>query len=129
MVKLELDTNKDPLSELEEALKILQDAIARRTQEAPVEEAPSAKQLVEESGTEETAFDAGFLKITVKDTDASAPTVNELLEQEAMTEDELQELYKHVPEAQEVVDKKQEPVDDDDEGAYIEIVEFEDDDD
>lgn len=121
MVKLSLDTNNDDVGELEEALKILEQAIIRRK---GTEAVPSAENLVKEA-TDEATVETPFFKITLKGDDVAetSPTVNELLESESLTEEELQELYKHVPEAQTIEEKKKEAGD-----RFIEIVEFDEED-
>ncbi len=115
MVRLHLDTNRDPIEDLEEAIELLQAAVTRRQAEAAVEtraEEPSAQEIVEE-----TALDAGFLEIKVetvkeKSTEEQAPD-------EPITESELTSMFDKEPERTEEQGPSGDP--------FIEIVEFDDD--
>lgn len=111
MVKLTLDTNRDPVEDLEEALEILQEAITRRQ---------AAEQIAkDEQPGQDAAIDTGFFKVTVESESEEEPTLNELLEGDPITEDELQDLFSAEPEEGE--EKKEDD-------GFIEIVEVDDDD-
>jgi len=113
MVQITLDTNNDPLEELEQALHVLENAIQRRKGAAPQ--------------TEETAIDTPFLKISIKsdDTEPAAPqvpTLNQLIHDESLTEEELTKMFKQVQDADPPA-KKPEKKQAQDQG-FIEIVEL-----
>lgn len=108
MVQLTVDTNTDPIPELEEALHILQTAILRRSAAQLPSQAPSSSKsapapLPEQ---EESSLDTPFLKITVKDVPdvpesdsvnapgAKIPTLNQLLSDDSLSEDEITTLFK-----------------------------------
>jgi hypothetical protein len=112
MVKVSFDTNGDTVEELEEAMQMLQSAIARR--KGHQAEAPPKD--------EETTIDAGFLKITVKEEhkepgpEEKVPTLNEMLD-ERLTEEDFSKMFKEqLPEKKAKEKKGDEP--------YIEIVEY-----
>jgi len=119
MVKLNLDTNRDAVVDLEEAIELLQEAVTRRKVSEAVEQgpgkAPSAQDLVEE-----TAIDAGWLKITVE---SDEPVEDEIAvdPEEPISESELTDMFqKHA----EVVGEEEEEDDSgsDDGDIYIEII-------
>lgn len=112
MVKLTLDTNRDPVEDLKEAIELLHEAVTRREAAEQIEK--DANEVQEERPT----LDAGFFKLTVQsDVEAEEPTLNELLDEEGITEHELQQLFENQKE-----EKKKESND-----GFIEIVDVEDD--
>jgi hypothetical protein len=143
VVQVTFDTNSDTLEELQEALNILQQAVMRRTGatvEAPAHKAaPKPSKMDIAQLEEETAIDTPFFKITVKEADEEPaqsgeatpgmkmPTLNQLIEDESLTEDELGKLFKeqlnrekeeHKNHKNSVKEENQK------EDAYIEIVEY-----
>ena len=114
MVKLNLDTTRDAVEDLEEAVVILQEAITRRKATIAIDQDAKKDALVEE-----TAIDTPFFKIKVEsETEEGAPTLNELLTNERITEDELTDLFKSQPDEEKPKKKKKE------QDSFIEIVEF-----
>jgi len=123
MVQLTVDTTNDSLEELEQAKKMLEQAIARR-----------GKKLDMPAVNQEEIVDTPFLKVTVKEDhveekreNPNIPTLNQLLSDESLTEDDLAKLYKEVaPEAPiKKEENNEEVIEDNSNDGYIEIVEYE----
>jgi hypothetical protein len=146
MVQVTFDTNSDSLPELEEALKILQQALERRggnAAPAPQKPQPKPKMDLPEQPQveEETVLDTPFLKIVSKedhheqgtepDKEArqeqpAVPTLNELLS-ESLSEDDLGKLFKEQVQLEEEEHKKHpapERRKSENQDAYIEIIEY-----
>jgi hypothetical protein len=116
MVQLTFDTKGDSLEELEEALRILQDAIVRRKGAPTVQPAPA----------QEEAIETPFMKISFSSDDApseQAPTLNQLIEDSSLTQEEMSKMFKQV-EAEDAPKKK--PKKEASDATFIEIVEFDD---
>jgi hypothetical protein len=138
MVQVSFDTNNDSLEELEHAKALLERAIQKRGSGTSTKEATAAAP----PSSEETAIDTPFLKITVKSEERAeetgaekeeAPTLNELLSEESITEDELHKMFKESSKfdesepAKETVQEKKRPKEkapEEDGKAYIEIIEY-----
>ena len=120
MVQISFDTNADSLDELQHALHLLQQTVARRegalgglspdgssggsTAGPPSLTVPSTSPAVAASRAEQTAGDTPVFKITLKDSDANAPggksmppsgapSLNQLLSDDTLTEDELSRMF------------------------------------
>jgi hypothetical protein len=131
MVQVTFDTNTDTLEELQHALHLLEQAVARRQPSktpAKFDIAESAEQA------EETALETPFLKITVgkpeEHKEPKMPTLNQLINDESLTEEDLGKLFKEQL-AQEEEERKNHPQKHaekhvEEENSYIEIVEYED---
>jgi hypothetical protein len=138
MAKITIDTNEDSLDELEHAVELIQKAISRKNQSPAIAVAnaeaktPSAQDLVEEA-----AIETPFLKVSFSSNETvneeGSPTVDDLLNSESITDDELQELYKSVPGLSEQFAQRKEKEEDtpqqtnSSDDSFIEIVEFDDD--
>ena len=123
MVQVTFDTNNDSLEELKEALSMLQQAIDRRSgAHAPVHTAAPKPAKMDIAHPEETVIDTPFFKITSKNDDAPAPTLNELLTDESLTDDDFSKMLKEQI-ADEHKSKKEKPKEESS-GEYIEIVEY-----
>ncbi len=132
MVQITFDTQHDTLEDLEQALRVLQDAIARRkgtpsisSTSAPI--APAAPVLPAED-----TIETPFMKISFSSEDGpaqqpspptQAPTLNQLLQDASLTDAEMSQMFKQVEatDAPAIKPKKKETS----EAAFIEIVEFE----
>ncbi len=143
MVKITVDTKEDTQEDLQHALELIRNALENRSVSGTTAEMVasqfSAEDLINES-KDSTAIEIPGLKITIGDSDSEkeTPTVNDLLASESMTESDLEELYKHVPEAQGDLRQHHEtesnedveivkPSVDDSEDPYIEIVDMDED--
>lgn len=118
MVQVTFDTNADSIEELENALRILQQALERRKATPPPVD-------------EETAIDTPFLKVTVRNEldapEPKMPTLNQLLTDDSITEEELTRLFKEQQlQEQAKGTPRKEQKKDTAEDAYIEIVEYND---
>lgn len=118
MVQVTFDTKNDSVEELEEALGVLHDAIARRKGKAMTPAAP----------VEETAIETPFMKISFSSDDEPAakpqePTLNQLIEDSSLTEEEMSKMFKQVEAADAPKTKPKKASSD---AAFIEIVEFDD---
>jgi hypothetical protein len=149
MAQITIDTNSDTIEEMEHAILLIKKAIERKGKISGVErqeKAPLEEQSLEEQSSEdkravlsknklempstpvveeETAVDTPFLKITVKSEEhkKEVPTLNELLTDEQLTEDDLKKLYKEV--IPEVEKKEANQKDEKKQNAFIEIIEYE----
>jgi hypothetical protein len=137
MVQVSFDTNVDTLEELEHALHLLQKAIERRNPEASQKGAAKFDIPRVDAPTEvETALETPFLKITLEKHEQRAkaepkmPTLNQLINDESLSEDDLGKLFKAQMDQEEEekkahpekhVEKHKEETQD----SYIEIVEYE----
>ena len=118
MVQVTFDTKNDSVEELEEALGVLQDAITRRKGKAtPPPAAPA----------DETAIETPFMKISFSSDEPPAqpaePTLNQLIEDSSLTEEEMSKMFKQVEAAD---PPKLKPKKESSDAAFIEIVEFDD---
>ncbi len=125
MVQVTFDTNTDSVEELEHAQRVIADAIARRSGAPQVHHKPVHHAAPVAPKVEETTIDTPFLKISIKDDEPAAessPTLNQLLEEASLSEEEMSKMFKQVQESEPVVQKvehKSEP-----DASFIEIVEF-----
>lgn len=139
MVQLTIDTNSDPVSELEEALHILQTAIARRSSDSPPARnpAPVSPSSTVSPPEDESSLDTPFLKITVKDVvqpdvaesqNPKMPTLNQLLSDDSLSEEEITTLFKETQrleaESRPSKSSSEKSPTEDSADAFIEIVEF-----
>ena len=123
MVQVTFDTNSDTLDELKESLILLQQAIDRRsgaTVQTPVHTAAPKPAKMDIAHPEETAIDTPFFKITVKNDEQPAPTLNELLSDESLTTDDFSKMFKEQMADEHKAKAKEKPKD----GEYIEIIEY-----
>lgn len=119
MVQVSFDTNADSVEELEHAFSLLQQAIARR--KGPIQSKMDMPQV------EETAVDTPFFKITVKEgaEKQAVPTLNQLINDESLTEDDLGKLFKEQMAQEEELKKSHpEPSKREKTDEYIEIIEY-----
>lgn len=154
MVQVSFDTNADALEDLQDALRILQQAIERRGGKAPQQRPqPEARPAhpettkfdmsnVEQEADKlekeiETALETPFLKITLEKheqhkeqhPEQKMPTLNQLINDESLNEDDLGKLFK-AQQAQEEEEKKLHPEKHvekksaQSQDAYIEIIEY-----
>ncbi len=126
MVQVTFDTNTDSIEELEHAQRVIADAIARRSGSAQAHHKPAHHAAPVAPKVEETTIDTPFLKISIKDDEPApaeaSPTLNQLLEEASLSEEEMSKMFKQVQESEPVVQKvehKSEP-----DASFIEIVEF-----
>jgi hypothetical protein len=152
MVQVTFDTNNDSLEELEHALQLLQKAIAKHTgSEVPHKHAQEDKvvekehtELKKELQKEEEEDYTPFIKITIKHDDdesdseekkapathhAKAPTLNQLINDASITEEELSSLFKTAPEGKAEHGHKEHnahaPKETSEDGTtYLEIIEY-----
>ncbi len=161
MVQVTFDTNNDSLEELEHTLLILQKAIAKHTGaevQAPTlkNSEPVVNKKIQEEKEED---DTPFIKITIKHDDdeddekkhadkkehenkhslqendehhpKNVPTLNQLINDASITEEELSSLFKGPAEhkaGHETKEVKKHHSEDDNSGStsYLEIIEYED---
>jgi len=124
MVQVTFDTVNDSLEELEQARQLIETAIKRKTNPQSTQPAHKATKMDMSQTHEETALDTPFFKITVKNDEEQTtpvPTLNQLIEDESITEDELQKMFKEKPEEPK---KTKTPKENQNPDGYIEIIEY-----
>ncbi len=129
MVQITFDTNTDSIEELEHAQRVIADAIARRNGTPHVHHKQATAPVPVVAPVEETTIDTPFLKISIRDdeptpaqSETAAPTLNQLLEEASLSEEEMSKMFKQVQDAEPPVHKMERAPSD--EASFIEIVEF-----